>query len=111
MTGYAFTHLRHFAIAVPDYRRQLDFYTGHWGLSVAATDGDVTYLAAEGCLKGMPRVAEEREDSVDDEALLEPCEPPDIDAVTRWVLVGRDGLEAMGYFDFTDELPPHPPDS
>ena len=69
------------------------------------------YLAAEGCLKGMPRVADEREDSVDDDALLEPCAPPDIDDVTRWVLVGRDGLEAMGYFDFSDALPPHPPDS
>jgi catechol 2,3-dioxygenase-like lactoylglutathione lyase family enzyme len=48
MTDYAFTHLRHLAIAVPDYRAQLDFYAGHWGLTVAGTDGDVTYLAAEG---------------------------------------------------------------
>ncbi|MFO1070712.1 MAG: hypothetical protein U1E14_19505 [Geminicoccaceae bacterium] len=69
------------------------------------------YLAAEGCLKGMPRMDGEPEDSVDDDALLEPCAPPDLDAVTRWVLVGRDGLEAMGYFDFTDELPPHPPEA
>jgi len=48
MTDYAFTHLRHVALAVPDYEKQLDFYTHQWGLSVAGTDGDTTYLAAEG---------------------------------------------------------------
>ncbi|WLP90705.1 VOC family protein [Gordonia sp. NB41Y] len=48
MSDYAFTHLRHVALAVPDYARQLAFYTDQWGLSVAGTDGDVTYLAAEG---------------------------------------------------------------
>jgi hypothetical protein len=67
------------------------------------------YLAAEGCLKGMPAasdLAPDDPDDSDDDALLEPSPPPDIDAVTRWVLVGRDGLEAMGYFDFSDELPP-----
>ncbi|GGG25346.1 oxidoreductase [Rhodococcoides trifolii] len=45
---FSLTHLRHVDLAVPDYRKQLEFYTGHWGLSVVATDGDVTYLAAEG---------------------------------------------------------------
>lgn len=48
MSDHVFTHLRHTALAVPDFDKQLDFYTNHWGLSVAATDGDVTYLAAEG---------------------------------------------------------------
>ncbi|MDI9953616.1 VOC family protein [Rhodococcus sp. IEGM 1305] len=48
MTDYAFTHLRHVALAVPDYEKQLDFYTHQWGLSVAGIDGDTTYLAAEG---------------------------------------------------------------
>ena len=48
MTNYAFTHLRYVALAVPDYDRQLAFYSQQWGLSVAGTDGDVTYLAAEG---------------------------------------------------------------
>ena len=48
MTEYAFTHLRHVALAVPDVDKQLDFYTHQWGLSVAGTDGDTTYLAAEG---------------------------------------------------------------
>ena len=48
MTDYAFTHLRHVALAVPDYEKQLDFYTNHWGLSVVGNDSGVTYLAAEG---------------------------------------------------------------
>jgi hypothetical protein len=69
------------------------------------------YLAAEGCLKGMPAASDLPPDDSDDDALLEPAPPPDIDAVTRWVLVGRDGLEAMGYFDFSDELPPLPPEA
>ena len=48
MTEYAFTHLRHVALAVPDFDKQLEFYIHQWGLSVAGTDGDTTYLAAEG---------------------------------------------------------------
>src|SRR3954466_13831436 len=48
MTEYAFTHLRHVALAVSDFDKQLEFYTGHWGLSVVGTDSGVTYLAAEG---------------------------------------------------------------
>lgn len=48
MTDYAFTHLRHVDLAVPDYEKQVEFYTRQWGLTVTATDGDITYLAAEG---------------------------------------------------------------
>ncbi|GAB6919746.1 VOC family protein [Rhodococcus erythropolis] len=48
MTDYAFTHLRHVDLAVPDYHQQLNFYTNQWGLTNVGTDGDVTYLAAEG---------------------------------------------------------------
>lgn len=48
MTDYSFTHLRHVDLAVPDYEKQVEFYTRQWGLTVSATDGDITYLAAEG---------------------------------------------------------------
>jgi len=42
------THLRHVDLAVPDYGRQLDFYTSVWGLK-AETEGDgIAFLAAEG---------------------------------------------------------------
>jgi catechol 2,3-dioxygenase-like lactoylglutathione lyase family enzyme len=42
------THLRHVDLAVPDYDRQLDFYTGVWGLTKVADDGGIAFLAAEG---------------------------------------------------------------
>ncbi|NDZ92993.1 oxidoreductase [Streptomyces sp. SID6673] len=45
---YAFTHLRHIGLAVPDHDKQVEFYTQNWGLSEVGTDGDVTYLAAAG---------------------------------------------------------------
>jgi len=42
------THLRHVDLAVPDYARQLDFYTRLWGLAPVASDSGITFLAAEG---------------------------------------------------------------
>jgi catechol 2,3-dioxygenase-like lactoylglutathione lyase family enzyme len=45
---HGITHLRHVDLAVPDYERQRSFYTGLWGLIEVGTDGDLSYLAAEG---------------------------------------------------------------
>jgi len=42
------THLRHVDIAVPDYEKQLDFYTSVWGLTQVGGDAGVAFLAAEG---------------------------------------------------------------
>ena len=42
------THLRHVDIAVPDFARQLDFYTSVWGLAQVGGDTGVAFLAAEG---------------------------------------------------------------
>jgi catechol 2,3-dioxygenase-like lactoylglutathione lyase family enzyme len=42
------THLRHVAVGVQDYDKQVEFYEGNWGLRKTATDGDVSYFAAEG---------------------------------------------------------------
>ena len=42
------THLRHVDIAVPDFARQLEFYTSVWGLTQAGGDTGVAFLAAEG---------------------------------------------------------------
>ncbi len=42
------THLRHVDLAVPDYDRQLDFYTTMWGLTPQVTDIGLAFLAAEG---------------------------------------------------------------
>src|SRR5687768_14750120 len=48
MTPRLITHLRHVDLAVPDYDKQLDFYTGTWGLTPEHTDSGLTFLAAEG---------------------------------------------------------------
>jgi catechol 2,3-dioxygenase-like lactoylglutathione lyase family enzyme len=48
MTESLITHLRHVDLAVPDYERQLAFYTGVWGLTATADDGGLAFLAAEG---------------------------------------------------------------
>src|SRR4051812_1571231 len=42
------THLRHVDLAVPDYDKQLDFYSGVWGLTKTAEDSGISFLAAEG---------------------------------------------------------------
>jgi catechol 2,3-dioxygenase-like lactoylglutathione lyase family enzyme len=42
------THLRHVDLAVPDYDKQLEFYTGMWGLKPETTDDGIAFLAAEG---------------------------------------------------------------
>ena len=48
MTDRLITHLRHVDLAVPDLARQLDFYTGTWGLTAEHGDTGITFLAAEG---------------------------------------------------------------
>ena len=48
MTDRLITHLRHVDLAVPDYDRQLAFYTGLWGLTIAAQDDGISFLAAVG---------------------------------------------------------------
>jgi catechol 2,3-dioxygenase-like lactoylglutathione lyase family enzyme len=42
------THLRHVDLAVPDYDRQLDFFTTMWGLTPETTDDGLAFLAAAG---------------------------------------------------------------
>lgn len=42
------THLRHVDLAVPDFEKQVDFYTNTWGLTEVANDNGVSFLAAEG---------------------------------------------------------------
>ena len=42
------THLRHVDLAVPDFDKQLAFYTETWGLSAETTDEGIAFLAAEG---------------------------------------------------------------
>src|SRR3712207_9337435 len=48
MTQRLITHLRHVDLAVPDLRKQEDFFTNSWGLTADHTDSGLTFLAAEG---------------------------------------------------------------
>jgi catechol 2,3-dioxygenase-like lactoylglutathione lyase family enzyme len=48
MTESLITHLRHVDLAIPDYERQLEFYTQVWGLTEVANDDGISFLAAEG---------------------------------------------------------------
>jgi catechol 2,3-dioxygenase-like lactoylglutathione lyase family enzyme len=48
MTRSLITHLRHVDLAVPDFERQLAFYTRTWGLTAVASDRGIAFLAAEG---------------------------------------------------------------
>src|SRR4029453_2567829 len=48
MTERLITHLRHVDLAVPDHAKQLDFFTGTWGLTAEHTDSGLSFLAAEG---------------------------------------------------------------
>ncbi|GLZ11698.1 oxidoreductase [Actinomadura sp. NBRC 104425] len=48
MSKRLITHLRHVALAVPDLRKQLDFFTDTWGLVTEHTDTGVAFLAAAG---------------------------------------------------------------
>src|SRR6201997_3355936 len=48
MTDRLITHLRHIDLAVPDHDKQLDFFTGTWGLKAEHSDTGLTFLAAEG---------------------------------------------------------------
>src|ERR1700746_2037391 len=48
MTDRLITHLRHIDLAVPDHDKQLDFFTGAWGLKAEQGETGLTFLAAEG---------------------------------------------------------------
>ncbi|GAA4718595.1 VOC family protein [Phytohabitans rumicis] len=48
MSERPITHLRHVDIAVPDYDKQVAFYSQKWGLAEVGRDSGVTYFAAVG---------------------------------------------------------------
>jgi catechol 2,3-dioxygenase-like lactoylglutathione lyase family enzyme len=48
MNDRLISHLRHVDLAVPDFDKQLDFYTTVWGLTAEVTDTGLAFLAAAG---------------------------------------------------------------
>jgi len=48
MTVRQLSHLRYIGLAVPDLDTEVEFFSKHWGLSIAHRDDDTVWLAAEG---------------------------------------------------------------
>ncbi|HEU5357007.1 MAG TPA: VOC family protein [Actinocrinis sp.] len=75
------THLRHVDLAVPDYDKQLDFYSGIWGLTPVVKDSGIAFLAAEGSPEQyvirLRKAAEKRLDVISYGAAT----PADVDAL------------------------------
>ncbi len=82
------THLRHVDLAVPDYDKQLDFYTGVWGLTPTETDSGLSFLAAAGSperyIIRLRRAAEKRLDLVSFGA----ADPAAVDTLAEQLLAG-----------------------
>jgi catechol 2,3-dioxygenase-like lactoylglutathione lyase family enzyme len=88
MTARLITHLRHVDLAVPDFGRQLDFYTGTWGLTSEHTDSGLAFLAAEGSpeqyVVRLRRAAEKRVDLI----AFGAATPADVDALAAGLAGG-----------------------
>ncbi|MFC9502840.1 VOC family protein [Streptomyces sp. NPDC057002] len=82
------THLRHVDLAVPDYDKQLDFYSGVWGLTKVAEDSGISFLAAEGSpeqyVVRLRKADEKRLDLVSYGA----ASVADVDAIAEQLLAG-----------------------
>ncbi|MES0836363.1 VOC family protein [Nocardiopsis tropica] len=81
MTERLITHVRHVALAVPDFEKQRAFFTDMWKLTEAETDSGVSFLAAEGSPENyvvrLRRAEEKRIDLVSFGA----ASPADVDAL------------------------------
>src|SRR4051812_37285100 len=87
------THLRHVDLAVPDYDKQLDFYTTMWGLTPETTDDGLAFLAAAGSPEQysvrLRRAAEKRLDLI----AFGAAAPADVDTLAE--RLGADGVQLV----------------
>ncbi|MEU4245168.1 VOC family protein [Actinoplanes sp. NPDC026619] len=88
------THLRHVDLAVPDYDKQLEFYTTMWGLTPSVTDEGIAFLAAAGSPEQysvrLRQAAEKRLDLI----AFGAATPADVDALAE--RLGADGVKLVG---------------
>ena len=88
MSTRLLTHLRHVDLAVPDYDKQLDSYSGVWGLTKVAEDSGISFLAAEGSPEPyvirLRKAVEKRPDLVSYGA----ARPDDVDTLAEQLLAG-----------------------
>ena len=87
------THLRHVDLAVPDFDRQLDFYTGLWGLTQVHSDDGIAFLAAEGSPEQYIVRLRKATDKRLDLFSFGASTPADVDALAAGL--GRDGVSLI----------------
>jgi catechol 2,3-dioxygenase-like lactoylglutathione lyase family enzyme len=87
------THLRHVDLAVPDLDRQLDFYTGTWGLKLEHDDTGVAFLAAEGSPEQYVVRLRRSPDKRIDLIAFGAASAADVDTLAE--RLGRDGLRLV----------------
>ncbi|MBN6040290.1 VOC family protein [Amycolatopsis sp. 195334CR] len=88
MTDRLITHLRHVDLAVPDHRKQLEFYTGTWGLQTEHTDGGLSFLAAEGSPEQYVVRLRQAEDKRIDLIAFGAATPSDVDTLAGRLATG-----------------------
>ena len=93
MSERLITHLRHVDLAVPDYDKQLQFYTEMWGLEPETTDDGLAFLAAAGSPEHysvrLRRAEEKRLDLISFGA----ADSADVDTLAE--NLGRDGVQLV----------------
>src|ERR1051325_4307774 len=94
MTERLITHLRHIDLAVPDHAKQLDFFTGVWGLTAEHSDSGLTFLAAEGSPEQYVVRLRQAQDKRIDLIAFGAATPADVDALAA--RLAADGVRMVG---------------
>jgi catechol 2,3-dioxygenase-like lactoylglutathione lyase family enzyme len=93
MTQRLITHLRHVDLAVPDFGKQLDFYTNTWGLTAEHSDSGLAFLAAEGSPEQYVVRLREATDKRIDLISFGAATPADVDTLAAQV--AADGVQLV----------------
>jgi len=94
VTDRLITHLRHVDMAVPDFDKQVDFYTTMWGLSKVADDSGVAFLAAEGSPEQYTLRIRRDDTKRLDLLAFGAADPASVDTLAE--RLGRDGVRLVG---------------
>ncbi|GAA2344249.1 hypothetical protein Scani_33070 [Streptomyces caniferus] len=88
MSARLLTHLRHVDLAVPDYDKQLDFYSGVWGLTKVAEDSGISFLVAEGFPEQYVVRLRKGDENLLDLVSYGAAHPADVDTLAERLLAG-----------------------
>ena len=93
MTQRLITHLRHVDLAVPDFGKQLDFFTHTWGLTAEHSDSGLAFLAAEGSPEQYVVRLRQADDKRIDLISFGAASPADVDTLAAQV--AADGVQLI----------------